>query len=80
MRIKLFVSHVRQRGSITPASLSAGSTWHARPLAASACAVVPAADVAQVTAGRLYAPCGILLTNTRDSGRASPTEPYAAGL
>ena len=35
MRIKLFVSHVRQRGSITPALLSAGSTWHARPLAAS---------------------------------------------
>ena len=46
MRIKLFVSHVRQRGSITPALLSAGSTWHARPLAASVCAVVPAAAVA----------------------------------
>lgn len=46
MRIRLFASHVRQRGSITPASLSAGSTWHARPLAASACTVVPAADVA----------------------------------
>ena len=42
MRIKLFVSHVRQRGSITPALLSAGSTWHARPLAASVCTVVPA--------------------------------------
>ena len=46
MRIKLFVSHVRQRGSITPALLSAGSTWHARPLAASVCTVVPAAAVA----------------------------------
>ena len=46
MRIKLFVSHVRQRGSITPALLSAGSTWHARPLAASVCAVVPAAAAA----------------------------------
>lgn len=46
MRIKLFVSHVRQRGSITPALLSAGSTWHARPLAASVSTVVPAAAVA----------------------------------
>ena len=46
MRIKLFVSHVRQRGSITPALLSAGSTWHARPLAASVCTVVPAAAAA----------------------------------
>ena len=46
MRIRLFTSRARQRGSIPPALLSAGSTWHTRPLAASVCTVVPAAAVA----------------------------------
>ena len=46
MQIIVIASRTRQGGRLTPALLSAGSTWHARPLAASVCAVVPAAAVA----------------------------------
>ena len=61
MQIIVIASRTRQGGRLTPALLSAGSTWHARPLAASVCAVVPLRPL--VTAGRFYAPCSILLTN-----------------
>ena len=64
MQIIMIAFRTRQGGRLTQALLSAGSTWHARPLAASVCTVVPAAAAAtQVTAGRFFAPCGILLTN-----------------
>ena len=46
MQIIVIASRTRQGGRLTQALLSAGSTWHARPLAASVCAVVPAAAVA----------------------------------
>ena len=46
MQIIVIASRTRQGGRLTPALLSAGSTWHARPLAASVCAVVPAAAAA----------------------------------
>ena len=46
MQIIVIASRTRQGGRLTPALLSAGSTWHARPLAASVCTVVPAAAVA----------------------------------
>lgn len=46
MQIIMIASRTRQGGRLTQALLSAGSTWHARPLAASVCAVVPAAAVA----------------------------------
>lgn len=46
MQIIMIAFRTRQGGRLTPALLSAGSTWHARPLAASVCTVVPAAAVA----------------------------------
>ena len=46
MQIIVIASRTRQGGRLTQALLSAGSTWHARPLAASVCTVVPAAAVA----------------------------------
>ncbi len=46
MQIIVIASRTRQGGRLTQALLSAGSTWHARSLAASVCAVVPAAAVA----------------------------------
>ena len=46
MQIIVIASRTRQGGRLPPALLSAGSTWHARPLAASVCAVVPAASAA----------------------------------
>lgn len=64
MQIIMIAFRTRQGGRLTLALLSAGSTRHARPVAASVCTVVPAAAVALVTAGRFYAPCGILLTST----------------
>ena len=76
MQIIVIASRTRQGGRLTQALLSAGSTWHARPLAASVCAVVPAAAVATGhSRAASYSP-----TPTRDSGQASPTEPYAARL
>ena len=51
MQIIVIASRTRQGGRLTPALLSAGSTWHAPPLRP------------LVTAGRFYAPCSILLTN-----------------
>ena len=46
MQIIVIASRTRQGGRLTQALLSAGSTWHARPLAASVSTVVPAAAVA----------------------------------
>ena len=46
MQIIMIAFRTRQGGRLTQALLSAGSTWHARPLAASVCTVVPAAAVA----------------------------------
>ena len=46
MQIIMIAFRTRQGGRLTPALLSAGSTRHARPLAASVCTVVPAAAVA----------------------------------
>ena len=46
MQIIVIASRTRQGGRLTQALLSAGSTWHARPLTASVCTVVPAAAVA----------------------------------
>ena len=46
MQIIVIASRTRQGGRLTPALLSAGSTWHAWPLAASVCTVVPAAAAA----------------------------------
>lgn len=37
MQIIVIASRTRQGGRLTQALLSAGSTWHARPLAASVC-------------------------------------------
>lgn len=64
MQIIMIAFRTRQGGRLTPALLSAGSTWHARPLAASVCTVVPAAAVATGHSRAFYAPCGILLTST----------------
>ena len=82
MQIIMIAFRTRQGGRLPQALLSAGSTWHARPLAASVCTVVPAAAVAtgsqqDVCASHAasYSP-----TPTRDSGQASPTKPYAARL
>lgn len=63
MQIIMIAFRTRQGGRLPQALLSAGSTWHARPLAASVCTVVPAAAVPLATAGRLCVPCGVLLTN-----------------
>ena len=46
MQIIMIAFRTRQGGRLTQALLSAGSTWHARPLAASVSTVVPAAAVA----------------------------------
>ena len=46
MQIIMIAFRTRQGGRLPQALLSAGSTWHARPLAASVCTVVPAAAVA----------------------------------
>ena len=47
MQIIMIAFRTRQGGRLTPALLSAGSTWHARSLTASVCTVVvPAAAVA----------------------------------
>ena len=46
MQIIMIAFRTRQGGRLTQALLSAGSTWHARPLAASVCTVVPAAAAA----------------------------------
>ena len=46
MQIIMIAFRTRQGGRLTPALLSAGSTWHAQPLAASVCTVVPAAAAA----------------------------------
>ena len=46
MQIIMIAFRTRQGGRLTPALLSAGSTRHTRPLAASVCTVVPAAAVA----------------------------------
>ena len=71
MQIMMIAFRTRQGGRLTPALLSAGSTWHARPLTASVCTVVPAAAVA--TAGRLCVPCGVLLTKTNQRQWAGVT-------
>ena len=78
MQIIVIASRTRQGGRLTQALLSAGSTWHARPLAASVCAVVPGHWSQQ----GVFAPhaASYSPTPTRDSGQASPTEPYAARL
>ena len=82
MQIIVIASRTRQGGRLTPALLSAGSTWHARPLAASVCAVVPAAAAATGHSRAFLRPhaASYSPTPTRDSGQASPTEPYAARL
>ena len=82
MQIIVIASRTRQGGRLTPALLSAGSTWHARPLAASVCAVVPAAAAATGHSRAFLRPMQHLTHQppTRDSGQASPTEPYAARL
>lgn len=46
MQIIMIASRTRQGGRLTQALLSAGSTWHAQPLAASVCTVAPAAAAA----------------------------------
>lgn len=46
MQIIMIAFRTRQGGRLTQALLSAGSTWHAQPLAASVCTVVPAAAAA----------------------------------
>ena len=46
MQIIMIASRTRQGGRLTQALLSAGSTWHAQPVAASVCTVAPAAAAA----------------------------------
>ena len=46
MQIIMIAFRTRQGGRMDSALLSVGSTWHARPLTASVCTVVPAAAVA----------------------------------
>ena len=46
MQIIMIAFRTRQGGRLTQALLSAGSTWHAQPLAASVCTVAPAAAAA----------------------------------
>ena len=79
MQIIMIAFRTRQGGRLPQALLSAGSTWHARPLAASVCTVVPAAAVATGYSRTFVRPMR-RPTPTRDSGQASPTKPYAARL
>ena len=61
MQIIMIAFRTRQGGRLPQALLSAGSTWHARPLAASVCTVVPAAAVATGYSRTFVRPMQLLL-------------------
>lgn len=82
MQIIMIAFRTRQGGRLTPALLSAGSTWHARPLAASVLYGSACRRCGHWSQQGVFTPHAASYSPAqfRDSGRASPTEPYAAGL